>query len=133
MHSWTHAFNSYLELLKFPIIKRALSPKIPCGFWTNLGSFGHSWRNHFCLKSNLRNEVSNLRILKLLYWTSTSKNQKISVPHTKRFTRLLQSKLSFFLGPILTMKFFTTKFMKIRYYLGIFITFGGDFQWLYTA
>jgi hypothetical protein len=24
-----------------------LTPKIPCGFWTKLGSFGHSWRNHF--------------------------------------------------------------------------------------
>jgi hypothetical protein len=24
-----------------------LTPKIPCGFSTKLGSFGHSWRNHF--------------------------------------------------------------------------------------
>jgi hypothetical protein len=24
-----------------------LTPKIPCGFWTKLGSFGHSWRIHF--------------------------------------------------------------------------------------
>jgi hypothetical protein len=24
-----------------------LTPTIPCSFWTNLGSFGHSWINHF--------------------------------------------------------------------------------------
>jgi hypothetical protein len=24
-----------------------LTPKIPCDFWTKLGSFGHSWRNSF--------------------------------------------------------------------------------------
>jgi hypothetical protein len=27
-----------------------LTPKIPCGFWTNLGNFGHSWRNPFSQK-----------------------------------------------------------------------------------
>ena len=27
-----------------------LAPKILCGFWTNLGKFGHSRRNHFSLK-----------------------------------------------------------------------------------
>jgi hypothetical protein len=24
-----------------------LTLKIPCGFWTNLSSFGHNWRDHF--------------------------------------------------------------------------------------
>jgi hypothetical protein len=33
-----------------------------------------------------------------------------------------------FFGSFLTMKFFTPKFVKIRWYLGIFITFGIDFQ-----
>jgi hypothetical protein len=30
-----------------------LTPKIPCGFWTKLGSFGHSWRNHFPQKNQM--------------------------------------------------------------------------------
>jgi hypothetical protein len=25
----------------------ALTPKIPCGFGTKLGNFGHCWKNHF--------------------------------------------------------------------------------------
>jgi hypothetical protein len=29
-----------------------LTSKTPCGFWTSLGSFGHSWRNHF--SSNIK-------------------------------------------------------------------------------
>jgi hypothetical protein len=30
-----------------PKSNHMLIPKIPCGFWTKLGNFGHSWRNHF--------------------------------------------------------------------------------------
>jgi hypothetical protein len=30
----------------FPLCNE-LTPKIPCGFSTKLGNFGHSWRNHF--------------------------------------------------------------------------------------
>jgi hypothetical protein len=32
------------------MVKKALTPKIPCGFGTKLGRFGHSWRNHFSPK-----------------------------------------------------------------------------------
>jgi hypothetical protein len=42
-----------------------LNPKISCGFKTKLGSFGHTWRNHFPQKLNVRNEVSNHRIFKV--------------------------------------------------------------------
>jgi hypothetical protein len=46
-----------------------------------------------------------------------------------RSTRLSQSKIkAFFGGLFFNVKFFTPKFMKIRCYLGIFITFGSDFQ-----
>jgi hypothetical protein len=42
-----------------------LTPKIPCGFWTNLGTFGHIVGEIiFPQKLNVRNEVSNSRILK---------------------------------------------------------------------
>jgi hypothetical protein len=34
----------------------------------------------------------------------------------------------FFFGSFLILKFFIPKFMKIRYYLEIFITFGSGFQ-----
>jgi hypothetical protein len=50
-----------------------LTPKIPCGFWTKLGSFGPNCKNHFFPKLNVRNEGSDYRILKLSYWTSTLK------------------------------------------------------------
>jgi hypothetical protein len=103
-----------------------LTPKIPCGFSTKLGSFGHSWRNHFPQKLNVRNKESNYRFLKLPYGTSTS---KIYNPSFRKSYKIITIKdQSFFFGSIFTMKFFTPKFMKIRCYLGIFITFGSDFQ-----
>jgi hypothetical protein len=55
-----------------------LTPKIHCGFWTKLDSFGHSCKNHFSPKLNVRNEGSDYRILKLPYWTSTSKTFNLS-------------------------------------------------------
>jgi hypothetical protein len=39
------------------LLKRAMGnsiPKIPCDFWTNLGSFGHTWRNHFFPKNKCK-------------------------------------------------------------------------------
>jgi hypothetical protein len=63
-------------VFELEIIKelQGLTPKIPCGFWTKLGSFGRSCRNHFFQELNVRNEGNNCRILKLPYRTSTSKN-----------------------------------------------------------
>jgi hypothetical protein len=39
----------------------------------------------------------------------------------------IQTSKFFFFWFILKVKFFTPKFMKIKCYLGIFITFGSDF------
>jgi hypothetical protein len=33
-----------------------LTPKIPSGFWTKLGSFGHSWRIHSPQKFKCRKQ-----------------------------------------------------------------------------
>jgi hypothetical protein len=55
--------DSNLRIEKTAIKVLFLTSKIPSGFWTNLGSFGHSWRDHFSQKLNVRNEVSNYRIL----------------------------------------------------------------------
>jgi hypothetical protein len=37
-----------------PKSNHMLIPKIPCGFWTKLGNFGHSWRNHFPQKNKCK-------------------------------------------------------------------------------
>jgi hypothetical protein len=57
-----------------PLGPKGLTPKIHCGFSAKLGNFGHSWRNHFSKSLNVKTKRSNCRILKLLCWTSTSKN-----------------------------------------------------------
>jgi hypothetical protein len=50
-----------------------LTPKIPLGFWTKLGSLDIVGETIFLQKLNVRNEESNCRILKLPYGTSISK------------------------------------------------------------
>jgi hypothetical protein len=33
------------------MVKKALTPKIPCDLWTKLGSFGHNWKNPITLNT----------------------------------------------------------------------------------
>jgi hypothetical protein len=73
----------------------------------------------------VKTNESNRRILKLLCWTSTS---KIYSPLVHEIYEIITFKnQSVFSGSILTMKFFTPKFIKIKNYLGIFTTFRSDF------
>ena len=100
-------------------------PKILCGFWAKLGSFGHSCKNPFFQKLNVRNEDNNHRILKLLYWTSKSK--KFNPSFHENYKIIIIKDQSFF-GSFSIVKFFTPKFTKVRCYLRIFVTFESGFQ-----
>jgi hypothetical protein len=41
--------------LRYSMTFLSLTPKIPSKFLDKLGSFGHSWRNHFFLKNQMLN------------------------------------------------------------------------------
>jgi hypothetical protein len=81
----------------------------------------------FPQKLNIKNEVNNRRILKLLLRLNI--NLKIYSPSFYEIYETITTKdQKFFFGSFLTTKFFTPKFMKIRCYLEIFMIFGCDFQ-----
>ena len=71
----------------------------------------------FSRKLNIKNDVSNHRILKLPCWTSISKSYSPSFHGIYDIITIKNQ--SFLLGPFLIMKFFTPKLMKIECYLGI--------------
>jgi hypothetical protein len=49
--------KSFKQSPQLPHIKTPrLTPKIPCGFWTKLSNFGHSWKNHFPPKTKCKKQ-----------------------------------------------------------------------------
>jgi hypothetical protein len=73
-----YIIRHYTNVVEQKIFFFILTPKIPSIFLTNFCSFWPSWRNPFLYQKNMRTWGINCRVLKLLCWTSTSKNYSSS-------------------------------------------------------